>query len=192
MKKSILLSVFLLVSCGTGSGGSDKLTFGETVGSAWLIYQDGDYTAAYLAFGEALTNFGSMPFDSLARAHAGRGWCLARQNSYSDAIAEFSQGGANPDALAGQCFAQLANNSYQNSVTAGSSLLAANASYVFAYDPTVTSADVRLALAQAYFYLNNYPGVITQLDILSPGHGLTSASAPADILDKIMQLQGTV
>ena len=73
MKKSILLSVFLLVSCGTGSGGSDKLTFGETVGSAWLIYQDGDYTAAYLAFGEALTNFGSMPFDSLARAHAGTG-----------------------------------------------------------------------------------------------------------------------
>ena len=58
----------------------------------------------------------------------------------------------------------------------GATLLAANAAYVFTHDRTYSTSDVRWFMARAALSMADYPAVVAQLDVLSPGHGLDPAS----------------
>ena len=53
--------------------------------------------------------------------------------------------------------------------------------YTFKYDSTITASDLRVLLAQAFFYLGNYTKAVEQLDIIEPG-----VNHPADNYDVLL------
>jgi len=145
----------------------------QLISSAWLNYQQGNYGQAITLFKTILQNYSRNTV-----AMTGLGWCYLASpiDSLKQAVSYFDQAialDANyQDALAGRGLALLAQKSYSRAITSLEKVLQLNSAYIFSHNPSITAADLRLALAMAYFYKQDYSTTQSYLDILAPGNGL--------------------
>jgi tetratricopeptide (TPR) repeat protein len=103
---------------------------------------------------------------------------LFRMTQLADCISSFqaalAKDAQNADALAGIALAYLANDEYDQAITNANQVLAINPSYSFAHG-NVTSRNLRILLAESYYYKGDFENAQSQVDILNPGNGLNPA-----------------
>lgn len=177
----------------SSSGGyveSEEFSFRTGLGindlgpAAWAKYESGLYWEAIDLFKQLLKQVPTS-FD----ACNGLGWCYAVPaiDSLRTSLEYFRMAinlKANfPDAYAGRGFVQLALKYYAFAIDDFKNVLAANANYVFVHNRQVDYRDIRLGLAQAYFYSQNYALAQTQVDFLAPTNGLKADDSTTWIVD---------
>lgn len=180
----------------TTSGGmamSDELTFRTGLGvtdlgpAAWAEYKAGNYWQAIDLFKQLLqlvpTSF---------EACNGLGWCYATGtvDSLQAALDYFRSAiGLNaylPDAYAGRGFVHLALNYYAFAIDDLNRVLAERPNYVFAHNSEIDVKDIRLGLAEAYFYTQNFTSAQAQVNILAPGNGLDANDPATWVVDGVI------
>lgn len=211
----VVLLPIALAGCGggTGMGGtfnSEKLTF-----EGWNTYraatQSGDFTAAEVLFGNALSqNPGS------SEAHNGLGWInLQRAGQEQDtqeqerlllnAQTNFQRATnsdlENADAWAGLAGVELALDNYESAINAANQALQISPKYFSAHD-NIDFKDLHILLAQSYLAagkitsdnINDLANALAQVDILEPGYQkfyVDNNLEAGDLLLKIEELQGS-
>jgi len=145
----------------------------DLAGAAWTKYRLADIPGAMALFRSLLT---VQP--QASEAYTGLGWCCAHPalDSLTTALSWFSGAialnGADADALAGRGFVRLALNLYNQAGADLAKVLSLNSAYSMAYNSKVNARAVRLGLAEARFYLQDFAGAQAQIDLLAPGNGL--------------------
>lgn len=143
--------------------------------AAWTKYRQADIPGAMALFRSLLA---AQPQG--AEAYTGLGWCCAHPtvDSLTTALSWFSGAialnGNDLDALAGRGFVRLALHLYNQAGTDLARLLSLNSAYSMANNSKVNARAVRLGLAEARFYLQDFSGAQAQIDQLAPGNGLNS------------------
>ncbi len=145
----------------------------DMAAAAWEFFRQEKIGQAVAMF-EALRQAQAQSFE----AFTGLGWCYAHPlvDSLEKAAGYFSGSlilqAINADACAGRGFVRLALNQYTQAIADFEKVLSINPSYNFAYNPRVNAASVRLGLAEAHFYLQNFSAAQGQIDRLASGNGL--------------------
>lgn len=158
----------------------------QVIADAWTAYQEKNYGLSINRFAAALEQYPTN-----AAILTGLGWCYlaAPVDSLSKAVDFFDQAILSSptfvDALAGRGFARLALKKYNAAIEDLLKILTINPAYVFEKNPEVTVADVRLALAMAYFYKQDFANTQTQLNQLAPGNGLDPQASATWVVDAI-------
>jgi hypothetical protein len=138
---------------------------------AWNYFQIGQFDEAIDFFTSAIA---LNP--QLADAYHGLGWCYGNTGSLTSAVTNFrsalSYDSQLIDAHAGLAFVYSALEDYDNVVVEALIVIGADAYYVFQHDTAVTIADIRLLLAQSYFFTQQYSEAQAQVDLLNPSNGL--------------------
>ena len=140
---------------------------------AWGNYQNGNFNEAILAFKELI-----LRQLNSSDAHNGLGWCYASNSvdSLNRAVEQFDLAvQIKPDlseAFVGRGFVQLALQKYSLAVQDFSKAISLEPNFVFSYKQTIDSKDIRLGLAEAYFFKQNYNLAQDQVDILDPNNGI--------------------
>jgi len=145
----------------------------QALTAAWNAYQSKNYSQAISQFAKISTEY---PTNAISLA--GMGWCyiappidsLAKGVNYFDKALGLQS--KYQDALAGRGFALLAQKKYSAAISDLSKLLTYNAAYVFEKNVAINARQIRLALAMAYYYKQDYKQVQTQLDKIAPENGL--------------------
>ena len=155
------------------------------INKAWNYFESNQYDAAIACFDSSLSLYDD--FDDAA--HTGLGWSYAyKANGSSDVnyvtARNHLQSASNLDASAGLCQVYNVLNQYSNSVSAGKTVIAGNASYVFSHDSFVTITLIRLTVGQSAFELGDYDEVVVQLDIIDSGY-THSADDPEGLLQRL-------
>jgi tetratricopeptide (TPR) repeat protein len=210
----VVLLPIALAGCGggTGMGGtvnSEKLTF-----EGWKTYraatQSGDFTAAEVFFGNALSK---DPGSS--EAHNGLGWInLQRAGQEQDtqeqerlllnAQTNFQRATnsdlENADAWAGLAGVELALDNYDSAINAANQALQINPRYFSTHD-NIDFKDLHLLLAESYLAagkitsddINDLANALAQIESLEPGYRqfyFDNNLEEGDLLLKIEELQG--
>jgi len=150
-----------------------KMTFIQLIQDSWDNYENGNYEAAINRFLEILADN-----PNYADAYNGLGWCYSSNSidSLDKALDNFSTAltfqASLPGALAGRGFVNLALKKYNPAIQDLTKVLEQNSNYVFEHNSKVTANAIRLALAEANFYKQNYDSSQAQVDILAPANGL--------------------
>lgn len=145
----------------------------DIAAAAWDLYRQAKIGEAVAMF-ETLRQAQAQSFE----AFTGLGWCYAHPqiDSLEKAVGFFSGSLAlyavNADASAGRGFVRLALNQFTQAIADFDKVLSINPAYKFAYDARVSAAAVRLGLAEAHFYLQNFTAAQGQIDQLAAGNGL--------------------
>jgi tetratricopeptide (TPR) repeat protein len=110
-------------------------------------------------------------------ARNGLGWAYARLDSLEMARAFFESAllidAGFLDAQAGLALVASAANDHDQVIASGTAVLGEEGDgYVFRRDENITSADLRLVLAQSYLYTAQYSLAQEQVDFLDPDNGL--------------------
>lgn len=139
----------------------------------WSAYQDGRWADAVSRFEDALSDD-----PDCVDASNGLGWCHARRDSLDQAVAGFQAAlvieGAFLDAHAGLALVSSALNDHLQVIASARAVLdEAGDAYEFRRDASVTSADLRLVLAQSYFHRGEYAEAQDLVDLLDPANGLS-------------------
>ncbi len=173
-----LLTVLLVVmaGCGGGGGGPEKPTAASLTQEGWTAFEQGDLETASARFADALA-----VDPEYAEAFVGEGWVAVRdreldvaEDRFDEALLRSAQA---IDATAGRVLIAVGHDDPASVRARGAVLLAGNAAYVFTHDRTFSASDVRWFMARGALSMADYPAVVSQLDVLSPGHGLDPASA---------------
>ena len=121
---------------------------------AWDLFEDGNYSAAYSKFDEALD---IDPNNQ--EAYHGRAWTALLLSDARDAINDFKAaiyyGNSSLDPLAGLAFAYHADQEYSSAITKAEAVLSSNSNYYFEHKPLINYRDIHLVLAAAYFQTGN-------------------------------------
>ncbi|MCK4548426.1 MAG: carboxypeptidase regulatory-like domain-containing protein [Candidatus Eisenbacteria sp.] len=159
------------LSCATPEGAAANIVL--TL-EGWGSYDEADLGRAASQF---LVAVEENP--ACADARNGLGWTYARFDSLESAVESFEAAlaldGEFLDAFTGLALVSSALNEHDEAIAAAIAVLdAAGDAYVFRRDESITSADLRLVLAQSYFYTSQYALAQEQVDLLDPGNGLDS------------------
>ncbi len=183
---------FYIVESGNKDGASTsaEFTFGtlpsldQLFGLAWGAFKQKQYSTAISYFGQILRDNARN-----LSAMTGLGWCYASSNVdtlsrslYYFDLALSVQADYN-DALAGRGLVYLALKAYNKAIDDLEKVVRSNKGYVFAYNQDVDSRDLRLALAMAYFYKQDYPNCLAHINILLPGYSLNPDQAATWVID---------
>lgn len=153
---------------------------------AWENYQNSNFLEAISTFKELLSR---QP--NSADAFNGLGWCYASNqvDSLDRALESFDSAFQIQsnfiEALTGRGFVQLALKDYSQSITDFSSAIGINPNFVFLYNQTIDFKDIRLGLAEAYFFKQNYRSAQEQVDVLQPNNGLDPNRQDTWIVDSV-------
>jgi hypothetical protein len=162
----------------------------ELVDEGWSAFEAGDFSVAEAKFDTAITND-----PSLAEAYNGRGWSRARKRKYPLAKADFEQALSLDvnlqEARAGLALVLHVLNEFQEAVDAVQTVLAAEPTFVFTHDSSVTARALRIVLAHSYFSLGKYDLAAQQLDILDPVNA-PYPTDPAQLIRAIMRFMGQI
>lgn len=189
----LLFSVLLILSfsifsfCSKSGTESEKPPLENIIEEGWNYFSDSDYLNAVVEFNSAIEYYGSQAFE----AYNGRGWSYARiafgseDDNYNKSMSDFEKAlSYEPDltdAKVGISFVYLVINYYSKAANTAESVLNDFPNYTFKYDSSITAVDLRILLAQAFFYLGNYSKAAEQLDIIEPG-----VNHPADNYDVLL------
>ncbi len=149
------------------------MSFSDLVQAGWNAYEGGNYTSAIDYFLQVIDQH---PY--WADAYNGIGWCYASNvmDTLDAAVKYFTDAiyyDANLTASwAGRGFVFLAQNHYIEAINDLTQALSLDANFIFAHDTSITSADIHLALAEAYFYRQEFRKAQAQVDALEPDNGL--------------------
>jgi hypothetical protein len=143
----------------------------------WSTYEEGNLVAAISQF---LVARDENP--DCADAENGLGWTYARFDSLEDAVESFEAALTLDenliDAWAGLALVSSARSDHEEAINSALQVLDVEGDdYVFRRDASVTSADLRLLLAQSYFYTGQYDLAQEQVDLLDPDNGLDPGDA---------------
>ncbi len=192
--------LILMISCGKddpASGSGEEI--GPRLAEAWALYDKNppDYTEAKNEFTRIISEFGNQAEEALY----GRGWCYAHlangpgDMQYDQAVTDFNNAlELSPNlvhALSGLAFVYLVQNKYDDAVTEAEKVVSQDSDYSFSHESSITITDIRLMLAQAYYYKGDYNKVVEQLNILKPGIN-HPADQPDELLKQIQNLRGEV
>ncbi len=150
----------------------------DLAAAAWAKYQAEDISGAKDLFRRLLA---AVP--QSAAAYTGLGWCCAHPgvDSLETALSWFNGALAlnanETDALAGRGFVRLALNFYSQAGADLARVLSLDSAYRLAWNARVNAAAVRLGLAEADFFLQDFSGAQAQIDLLAPGNGLIAGQA---------------
>jgi len=156
----------------------------QIIDEAWAAYQDKNYSLSISRFAAALEQYPAN-----VAILTGLGWChlAAPVDSLIKGVGFFDQAILSsptyPDALVGRGFALLALKKYNAAIEDLFKILSINPAYVFERNPEVTIEDVRLALAMAYFYKQDFPKTQNQLNQLAPANGLDPQASATWVVD---------
>lgn len=180
-----LFSIFIL--CSKSGTESEKPPLEDIIEDGWSYFSGSEYSNAINKFNSAIEYYGSQAFE----AYNGRGWSYARiafgseDDNYNKSMSDFEKAlSYDPDltdAKAGVSFVYLVLNYYSKAANTAESVLNDFPNYSFKYDSEITAVDLRVLLAQAFFYLGNYSKAANQLDIIEPG-----VNHPADNYDILL------
>lgn len=163
-----------------------KMTFDELHQAAWDNYENHQLTAAKTLFLKMLTirpNF--------ADAHNGLGWCNAGNEVDSLQLAITYFDAANTyrnnftEALSGRGFVYLALKQYLHTTVDFKNVIQLSPNFIFQHDKSVTIQDVRLGLAEAGFFRQDYSGAQEQITIIAPDNGLDPDNVATWVVDNI-------
>ena len=163
-----------------------KLNFSDLVLVSWQTYESGNYAEAIGYFEDMLELNPNYP-----DGYNGLGWCYGSNviDSLETALENFNYANALnsnfADAVAGRGFVFLALKQYSKAVNDFNRIIQNYPNYVFLHNSTVTISDVRLGLAEASFYRQNYQLAQEQLDLLAPQNGLDSNNSSTWVVDSI-------
>ncbi len=173
-----------------GTVSSEELTFKTGLGLAdlapagWAEYEKGQIRNAIAYFKALYAKLPTSP-DALN----GLGWCYADASvdSMSQALAYFSKAIQQKlnfsDAMVGLGFVNLALKKYGPCIENLAKVLTLNPNYTFSHNSKVDSKDLRLGLAEAYFYIQDFPSAQTQVTVLAPANGLNPADSATWLVD---------
>ena len=154
------------------------------VEQGWSCYEDGSYHEAVDHFRAALARD-----DGLVASYNGLGWSYASSvvDSLERARESFDQALILQadlwDGYAGRGCVHLALKAYDEAVSDLLTVLDNDPDYAFLHNPLVTHEDLRLALAECYFYKNRYASAQEQVDALAPENGLNPADSGSWVVD---------
>ncbi len=152
--------------------------------AAWSKYEAGLYWEAIVLFKQLL-----QMVPTSFEACNGLGWCYAVPSIDSlQTSLEYFRMAINlkanfPDAYAGRGFVQLALKSYAFAIDDFHTVLTANPNYVFSHNRQIDYRDIRLGLAEAYYYIQNFSAAQAQVDVLAPNNGLQMHDPTTWIVD---------
>lgn len=158
----------------------------QVIAEAWSAYQEKNYSLSISRFAAALEQYPTN-----VAILTGLGWChlAAPVDSLIKAVGFFDKAILSSpsyvDALAGRGFALLALKKYNAAIEDLFKILSINPAYVFEKNNEVTVADVRLALAMAYFYKQDLPNSQTLLNQLAPDNGLDPHVSTTWVVDAV-------
>jgi tetratricopeptide (TPR) repeat protein len=165
---TMVCAAFLILAGCNVDDTSTPVTPQELIDNGWAQYALRNYQAALDQFNQAISADGS-----LADAYNGAGWSQAKLDELSGAVSDFSIGltkqSTNPEILAGLAWVYNAQRDYATSESMALAVLQADTAWVFSRDNSLTSADIRLLLAEDYFADANYTLSLAQVVILNPG-----------------------
>ncbi len=160
----------------------------DFVNEGWQEYENGNYSQALTKFKGALSH---VLTQDVERAHNGLGWTYAANSldsldksreSFDAAI----QRRANfTEAFAGRGFVYLAQKRYNSAIDDFARALELDASFAFSHNPEINANDLRLGLAEAYFFKQNLTDAQAQVDLLDPGNGLNPGSSDTWVVDGV-------
>jgi len=168
---SVLLAMILVISgCGDDDDDDDVDEAEDLVKDGWSLFASKDYSGAAGKFDEALASKDIAPVVS-ADAYVGMGWSSGKMANIPEAIANFqsalSQDSQNADAHAGIALAYLANDQYDDAITSANQALSIDSNYQFTWTG-ITSYDLRLVLAESYYYKGNFENAQKELAKFDP------------------------
>jgi tetratricopeptide (TPR) repeat protein len=160
----------------------------DFVDEGWQEYENGNYSEAIAEFKGAL-NHVQVPNKEFG--YNGLGWTYAANSvdsldksreSFDAAI----QRRANlTEAFAGRGFVHLAQKRYNSAIDDFAQTLELDASFVFSHNSDINANDLRLGLAEAYFFKQNLTDAQAQVDLLDPGNGLDPGSSGTWVVDGV-------
>jgi len=170
----IILFVFLN-SCSKNGTEPPKPSLDILVEDGWNLFKEADYAGAIGKFSDAISFYN----DKALKAYTGRGWSYSRvafgmnDDNYENAISDFKKAisldSELPDSRAGISFVYLIKNEYSKAINMAESVIRDFPNYTFRYDSTINVIDLRILLAQAFYYNGVYDKSAEQLDIIEPG-----------------------
>ena len=161
-----------------------KMTFSDLVLVSWQVYENGNYSEAIGYFEDILEQN-----PNYADGYNGLGWCYGSNviDSLETARQNFDSANALnsnfADATAGRGFVLLALKQYSLAVNDFSRIIQNNPNYVFSHDSSVTISDIRLGLAEAHFFRQNYQLAQEQVDLLAPENSLDPNNSSTWVVD---------
>lgn len=136
----------------------------------WESFELQDYAAAISYFTQAKS------IADYTDAYNGLGWGYIRVDSIQNALLNFNSSitldSLNIDAYAGRSSVNLYLNRYTSAINDANNVISYDEFYVFSHDTTISYKDIRLILAQSYFYTQQYERAQEQVDIIYPENGL--------------------
>lgn len=150
-------------------------TIANHMADGWQAFQDGDYLLAIAEFKGAIAQ--NQP-GAKHDAYNGLGWSYAANSvdSLGLAVLNFDtsiQQNINFDeAYAGRGFVHLAQKLYISALNDLTKALQLDSDFVFSRNPNIDAMDVRLGLAEIYFFRQDFENAQTQIDTIDPANGL--------------------
>jgi tetratricopeptide (TPR) repeat protein len=201
----LLFAIALIAMTGCDQEGENIPTSAPTIenfnSEAWALFQSGEFESAIADFRNAISRDVSKP-----EAYLGLGYCYSQLGDFAQAQSNFDfvltlaeeKSEAAVDAMAGKAAAYIASGDDSLAIMFGDKVIDEKGeSYAFRYDPTFTSTDIHLILAQAYFRTGKFTETTEQLDILEPGflNNMSSVMLLEDdeaTVESVDQIDGTV
>ena len=150
------------------------MSFSDLVEAGWDAYEKGQIAQAAAYFREVIRKNHFW-----ADGYNGLGWCLASSvlDSLDAAAENFSSaiyyGPDLAEAYAGRGFVYLAQKRYGMAIEDFSECLKKQPDFVFSHNPSITSKDVHLGLAECYYFRQQFSLAQQEVDILEPDNGLS-------------------
>ena len=172
---------FAMILSMSGCGEKEEKAPAAVTLEGWALYEAENYEGAKEKFEEALT-IGPGYVD----AYVGLGWAHGKMANLQECIDNFqsalSQEPQNVDALAGVALAYLADDRYDQVIASSERALEIDPDYLF--EPTgITAQDLKIALAESYYYKGAFEEVKRILDI-------TEEVSPAELLEELEAASG--
>ena len=203
MKKYFLPLVIILAIVFAGSTGCKKSStdskpteIPEEITNGWNAFMSGDLDQAIIYFKQALAN---NPNSVLAPT--GLGWAFARKGEVDSAYTYYSYGDdlnvTSYDLYAGMAFLELIIGEYNASIKHASSVVNNRPNWTFVYNSPAIGLDLdvkdlRLCLAQDYFWKGDFTSSLNQVKILNSAFtaDVTTSAGQEQLHQEIMRLRG--
>ena len=177
---TLLYFIFiLLIACKNDPPPEPPKTAEQLIKEAWVQFESHNYSYAITIFSEAI----ALDY-KLAEAYMGLGWSYGKIDSLDLAISNFKIAiildveEQYIDIYAGYAFVCFHANEFSQAITAAKKVIERyDEVYIFLHDPTITTSDIRLLLAQCYFETGEYYLAQAQVDILDPDNNLDPYSS---------------
>jgi tetratricopeptide (TPR) repeat protein len=203
MKKYILPLIVLLAVVFAGSTGCKKTSteskpteIPEEIRNGWEAFSNGNWDQAIGYFKKGLANDPNSVV-----AATGLGWAFARKGEVDSAYTYYTYGEnlniTSYDLYAGMAFLELIIGEYNWSVLHAEYVISNRPTWSFTYNSQtigldLNTSDLRLCLAQDYFWLADFDASLAQVKVLNSSFNAdVSTTAGQEALHaEIMRLRG--